>query len=70
MASWVVEKNLLINAFTLQGQGVTIIHSLSQEEQVSPNTPTSVDVPFYEVRQHYNNCLHIFPTSTISFWCF
>jgi len=37
----------------LQGRGVTVVHSLSQQKQVVPNTPTSVDVPLYEVRQRY-----------------
>jgi len=35
----------------LQGRGFTLIYGLGRPKQVLSNTPTSVDVPFYEVRR-------------------
>lgn len=40
---------MLTNVLTLQGNGFTLIYGRDRPKQVPTNTPTSMDVPFYEV---------------------
>ena len=48
----------LTNMFTLQGHNVTLIYGLGRPKQVPSNTPTSMDIPFYEVCRQFKdyNC--------------